>query len=279
MDRVKGIKTMKLYRSPERIFNELKALGIADEAPLKVEQLIPFDQYHYLGTDAVDEAIDSLSLVSQSRVLEVGSGIGGPARYLAHQTNCRVIAVELQTDLHEVAATLTKRCGLENRVRHHCGNILEYSSNPADFDGVVSWLSFLHIPDRSALLNKCHGLLNQGGKILIEDFYKRGKLSPEETRILSEDVYCDYLPTLEEYTIQLLESGFIEVRIDDKTRLWADFVKERLQNFVVNRTRHLQVHGAEIVEALEIFYQRMCQLFAGGHLGGAQLIAEKPWEG
>jgi len=276
VDQAKDIKTMKLYHSPDRIFNELKALGIADDAPLSVEQLVPFDQYHYLGTDAVDEAIDSLSLVSQSRVLEVGSGIGGPARYLAHRTNCQVSAVELQTDLHEVAASLTKRCGLEDRVRHYCENILDFSTDPADFDGVVSWLSFLHIPDRSTLLNKCHDLLRHGGKILIEDFYKRGELSPEETRILSEDIFCDYLPSLEEYRSQLLESRFIEVRIIDKTRLWADFVNIRLRQFVENRRRHLQVHGPEIVEALEIFYQRVSQLYAGGHLGGAQLIAEKP---
>lgn len=276
MDQAKDIKAMKFYRSPDRIFNELKALGLADDAPLNVEQLVPFDQYHYLGTDAVDEAIDSLSLVSQSRVLEVGSGIGGPARYLAQQTNCQVSAIELQTDLHEVAASLTKRCGLEDRVRHHCENILDFSTNPADFDGVVSWLSFLHIPDRSALFNKCHDLLRHGGKILIEDFYKRGELSPEETRILSEDIYCNYLPTLEEYRSQLLEGRFIEVRIVDKTRLWADFVNERLRQFVENRQHHLQVHGPEIVEALEIFYQRVSQLYASGHLGGAQLIAEKP---
>ena len=276
VDQAKDIKTMKLYQSPDRIFNELKALGIADDAALNVEQLVPFDQYHYLGTDAVDEAIDSLSLVSQSRVLEVGSGIGGPARYLAHQTNCQVSAIELQTDLHEVAASLTKRCGLEDRVRHYCENILDFSTDPADFDGVVSWLSFLHIPDRSTLLNKCHDLLRHGGKILIEDFYKRGELSPEETRILSEDIFCDYLPSLEEYRSQLLESRFIEVRIIDKTRLWADFVNVRLQQFVENRQRHLRVHGPEIVEALEIFYQRVSQLYASGHLGGAQLIAEKP---
>ena len=58
----KAIKNMKLYHSPERIFNELKALGIKENDILNVEQLVPFDQYHYLGTDAIDEAIKTLSI-------------------------------------------------------------------------------------------------------------------------------------------------------------------------------------------------------------------------
>ena len=55
------IKSMKLYVGVERVFNELRALGIDDEAPLAVEDLTPFDQYHYHGTAAVDAAARALS--------------------------------------------------------------------------------------------------------------------------------------------------------------------------------------------------------------------------
>ena len=51
-----SMKTMKLYNKVERIITELHALGIDDDAPLSVDDLTPFDQYHYYGTEAVDHA-------------------------------------------------------------------------------------------------------------------------------------------------------------------------------------------------------------------------------
>ncbi|MGH6875385.1 MAG: SAM-dependent methyltransferase, partial [Aestuariivirgaceae bacterium] len=103
---------MKLYDQVERINNELAALGLGADAALNVEDLTAFDQYHYLGTSAVDQAIEALGIVATSRVLEIGSGIGGPARYVAQRTGAHVFALELQPDLHQTAESLTRRCGL-----------------------------------------------------------------------------------------------------------------------------------------------------------------------
>eukprot|EP00966_Prymnesium_polylepis_P139126 3214669-Prymnesium_polylepis.1 len=59
-------------------------------------------QYHYLGTEACDHVIELLGLDEQSTVLDIGSGIGGPARYIAGKTGCSVTGVELQEDLCQV---------------------------------------------------------------------------------------------------------------------------------------------------------------------------------
>ena len=77
------IKTMKLYVQVERVFNELRVLGLSDADKIEVETLSRFDQYHYEGVEAVEEAIRRCHIGAKSRVLEVGSGIGGPARYYA----------------------------------------------------------------------------------------------------------------------------------------------------------------------------------------------------
>ena len=83
------IKSMNLYSQVDRVFNDLRAAGIADDAPVDVATLSQFDQYHYFGTDAVDEAIAAAAVSESSRVLDIGSGLGGPARYLADRTGCR----------------------------------------------------------------------------------------------------------------------------------------------------------------------------------------------
>src|SRR4029079_10198958 len=120
-----SMKAMKLYERVERSHNELALLDIDADAPLTVEQLTPFDNYHYFGTEAVDEAIVTLGLKPGMRVLDIGSGIGGAARYIAAQGGAHVTALELQPDLDMLAADLTKRCGLVDQVEHRSGDILD----------------------------------------------------------------------------------------------------------------------------------------------------------
>ncbi|MDD5427612.1 MAG: methyltransferase domain-containing protein [Candidatus Omnitrophica bacterium] len=272
---MKNIKKMKLYRHPERIYNELNAIGYKDGAPLKAADISPFDQYHYFGTDAIDDAISSLSIDSKKKIMDIGSGIGGPARYMAGKTGCHVTALEIQPDLHDIGSSLTERCGLSGSVRHLCGDILDFSEKERDFDIIVSWLSFLHIPDRCALLKKCYTILKLGGKIFIEDFYKRGEFDKKETKILSEDIYCAYLPTLSEYKKQLADGGFVNFKLTDKTDRWKDFVKERLEKFIKSRGRYIKLYGIDTVKDLEDFYEKMSWLFAGNKLGGLRIMAEK----
>ena len=272
---MENIKTMKLYRHPERIYNELEANGHRRGSSLKVKDMTLFDQYHYLGTDAVDNAIHSLNIDSKKKIIEIGAGIGGPARYLAEKTGSHVTALELQPDLHNIACSLTERCGLSDTVQHLCGNILDFPEDHANFDIAVSWLTFLHIPDRTSLLKKCYSILKQDGRIFIEDFCKCGEFNEKEIELLSRDVYCDYLPTSGEYKNQLIENDFTRVELTDKTASWRNFVKGRMESFIENRSRHIDIHKVEIVEELEDFYEKIFRLFDGGNLGGLSIMAEK----
>jgi cyclopropane fatty-acyl-phospholipid synthase-like methyltransferase len=271
-----SLKSMKLYYEVERVFLELRALGIGEDQPISVEVLSTLDQYHYLGTQAVDEAIRLLSLRPGQRVLDVGSGIGGPARYIAHQAECRVTALEIQPDLHITAAALTERCGLEARIEHVCGDILEWDAETDKFDALVSWLVFLHIPDRETLLSRSFESLKPGGQLFAEDFYARGSLTAVECDTLASKVYCSGLPSRFEYAAQLERAGFIDVEFADMTKIWTRFVRERSNSYQRDRTRHVDVSGARIFDGLDDFYRSMALLFEGGNLGGVRLTARRP---
>src|SRR4051794_5695368 len=105
-----ALRSMPLYTHLDRVARGLAARGIGPADPIPPETLFPLDQWHYHGTDAIAAAANVLSLGPASRVLDVGSGIGGPARYLAHTTGCQVTALELQPELHAIAVDLTQRC-------------------------------------------------------------------------------------------------------------------------------------------------------------------------
>lgn len=270
-----AIKAMGLYRKVDRIHGELAALGYDQEDPLEVETLSRFDQYHYRGVEAVKEAIETLELGPESRVLEVGAGIGGPARAMAHLADCRVTALELQPDLSETGADLTRRCGLDGRVTHLCGNILTQILEAGSFDAVTSFLVFLHIAKRRALLGRCRDALRPRGVLYIEDYYQLGLLNEAEWRELSEKVYCTYLPTWREYIDQLHRAGFVAIDMQDMTEPWTDFVAERLESFRADRARQIDLHGRETVTGLDDFYSAVVELFRGGRLGGVRIVARR----
>lgn len=270
------IKTMKLYAEVERVFNELKAAGIGEQDPIPLELLSRFDQYHYFGADAVHEAIAALGLGEQDQVLDLGSGIGGPARVLAAGSGCRVTALELQADLHATARTLTKRCGLHHRVEHLNGNFLDSVVAHGQFDAVVSWLVFLHIPERERLYQGCFEALRPGGRLWIEDFFERAPFTDQDRRDLADKLYCHYLPSLEAFGEGLRRAGFEAVELVDHSALWGQFVAERTVGYRASRKRQIELHGQAVFEGLADFYTTVTRLFESTRFGGIRVSARRP---
>ena len=262
---------MKLYDRVHRIHNELAAVGIAGDAPLSAAQLAPFDHYHYFGTAAVDEAIAALGLAPGMRVLDVGSGIGGPARHIAAATGAHVTALEIQPDLDSLAAGLTARCGLGHLVAHRCGDILDGLDGP--YDAIVSFLCFLHIADRRRLFAVCRAALKPGGSLYIEDYGKRREPAAAEAEALAVKVQCPMLPTPAQYRAQLAAAGFAEIGASDVTGQWREFTAQRLAAFRAARDRNIAVHGLDIVEGLDDFYATVAGLFASGLIAGLKILA------
>jgi len=133
------IKSMQLYPRPERIFDDLASLGYGPDAPVPLQVLNRFDQLHYHGVEALDAAISTCAMTSADRVLEVGSGWGGCARYIAQTSGAQVTAVELQADYDRVARELTARSGLAGGITHVNADFLELDLAPGEFSIAVSW--------------------------------------------------------------------------------------------------------------------------------------------
>ena len=271
-----AIKSMKLYTHIERVHRELAEMGIAQDSPLSVAELSAFDQLHYHGTDALDTAISMLGIDAQSSVLEIGSGIGGPARYLAATTGARVTALELQPDQNTQAAGLTARCGLSDNVEHICGDFLLQEWGDRKFDAVVSWLALYHIPERDNLLSRCFNLINPGGHFFTEDLYCRAPFDDSERAEIASGLYGNYLPDIGTYQDEVRRAGFSLRQVDDMTADWKAFTDDRLTTYRADRERHVRVHGEATVDGLDEFYGLVCRHFSTGKLGGVRLWADKP---
>ncbi len=266
------MKSMKLYSDVHRIYNNLAAMGLGAGDALTVAQLTPFDQYHYDGTDAVDLAMEKLGVGAGARLLDIGSGIGGPARYIAEKTGAHVTALELQADLDAVARDLTTRCGLDEVVAHECGDILDGNLR-GPYDGIISMLCMLHIPDKARLFAACRAALKPGKAMYIEDFAEARPLSAAEAESLAVKVQASALPTPERYRALLVQAGFADVTMTDVTADWQRVSAARVQAAVAGRAANIALHGAEVVAGLEDFYVAVDDLWQGGGLTGLRILA------
>lgn len=269
------IKSMGLYRNVERILVDLEASGHKPDSTLRVSDLTAYDQLHYEGTRAVDDAIAFLSPAPGSRVLDIGSGLGGPVRYFADRTEAHLTALEIQADLHAVAGALTERCGLSSCVSHVLGDVTVGDAGAGEFSGIMSMLCFLHIPDRAQLFSQCARALKKGGRMFIDDYYARRPLGEEDAKTLRERVFCPYLPAWGQYKTDVEVAGFDDVVMTDKTEEWKSFVVRRLVAFRERRAELVGRHGARNVDDLDAFYSAVVDLFVAGRLGGLRLTATK----
>jgi len=274
MDKI-NIKSMKLYNNASRIFNELREIGKNESEILKVKDLIKFDQLHYCGTDAVDFAIINTKINSNKSVLEIGSGIGGPARYIGYKTRATVTALELQTNQHKIAVDLTKKCKLLQIVNHIRGDILNYNWKNKKFDIIVSWLALYHIKDHNKLLKNCYNLFNKNGYFFSEDLISLKKLSVKNLSELSNDLFANYLPTYETYLNDLEKKGFKIIHHKNMTKKWARFVKKRKLSYEDKKNRNIRVHGKKTYENISYFYKIVDKYFSSQKIGGIQVIAKK----
>ena len=270
---MKDIKSMKLYTHVERVYRELDELGKSADDPLGVDELSAFDQLHYHGTDALDVALALLGDGAGARWLEIGSGLGGPARYLAAYSEAQIIALELQPDQNEIAAGLTARCGLAERVEHVCADFLYIHWPPDHFDAIVSWLALYHIPERPRLLEKCRRILKPGGVFYTEDLTARGEIDAAQREQLERELFAITLRRVDEYRQDLEKAGFDVSLCVDMSSDWAEFTRVRLAAYRAERARHLRVHGEAVVLALTDFYAAVNRHFQSGKLGGLRLCA------
>jgi SAM-dependent methyltransferase len=142
---------------------------VPDGQPLTVDELAPLDQFHIRGMLATAELASAAGVEPSTHVLDIGCGIGGPARSLATTFGCNVIGVDLSPGFIEAAIYLTARCGLSDRVTFQVGNALQLPFEDAAFDVVFLQHVAMNISDRVALYTEVHRILTPGGRFATYD--------------------------------------------------------------------------------------------------------------
>ena len=140
-----------------------------DPAHPTFEALAPYDHFHGRGLDATEDLANLLRISGTDHILDVGSGIGGPARYFVRRFGCRVSGIDLTAEFCDVARHLTSLLGLEGRVSIEQGDALAMPFADAAFDGAYSMNVAMNIADKRALYREIRRVLKPGGWLALSD--------------------------------------------------------------------------------------------------------------
>ncbi len=152
--------------------------GVDPSRP-QIDTLAPYDQFHGRGLEATQEIAAMLKVAPTDHLLDVGSGIGGPARYMAHRFGCRVTGIDLTAEYCEVARHLTRLLAMESQVEFELGDALAMPFADATFDGAYSMNVSMNIADKAALYGEVRRVLKPGSWPTASTSFLA---TPEETR-------------------------------------------------------------------------------------------------
>lgn len=143
--------------------------GGLDWDALTPADLAPIDHFHIRGRDATLEMIALSGFTADMTVLDVGCGLGGPARTLAAETGCRVRGIDLTEEFIAVGREITRRTGQEERVLLDSCSALQIPFVDNHFEG--AWMQHvgMNIPEKAALVNEIARVVKPGGTFAFHE--------------------------------------------------------------------------------------------------------------
>jgi SAM-dependent methyltransferase len=211
----------------EAILAGLRAAG-KDPDRLSPDDLAPADQFHIRGKEATLELARLAGLQAGQRVLDVGGGVGGPARTLAQELGCRVTVLDLTEEFCRVGTMLTERTGLADQVTFRHGTALDMPFEADSFDAAWTQHSTMNIADKERLYAEVRRVLRPGGRLAMHEIMA-GPLQPVHFPVpWAPDPSISFLQPPEAIRGLVGRSGLAELSWQDVTGPSLDWFRERI---------------------------------------------------
>lgn len=223
-------------RLAESLLRSLKEAGYSIDA-LKPSDLISFDELHVMGRQATIELGRLAGLSPDMHILDMGCGLGGPARTLAAEFGCHVTGIDLSEEFVAAADELSRRTDLSSFVQYRQADALNLPFADNCFDAVVMFHLNMNIPDKAALFDEIRRVLKPGGRMALWEICRGDRPGMVYPVPWAADESFSFLVTPFEFIELIRAGGFRDIQIEDATDHAVQWVRERMVN-AQKKTHH-----------------------------------------
>ncbi len=200
----------------ERLDAALEEAGLGT-GPIEWTRLVALDQFHSRGLEASKELAGVLGAKAEDAVLDLGSGLGGPARFLAATVGCHVTGIELTGEYVDISNYLTERVGLSDKVTFVQGDAAKLPFEDESFDHAWTLHVSMNIEDKEGFYRGVHRVLKSGGHFAVYDFTRGDNAPVIYPTFWSPVPELSFLASASETSDLLKAVGFTEIQIEDDT--------------------------------------------------------------
>jgi ubiquinone/menaquinone biosynthesis C-methylase UbiE len=258
----------------ERLRASLAEDGVDPVQP-SLEALAPYDHFHGRGLEATVEIADALAIRTGDHILDVGSGLGGPARYFANRFGCRVTGIDLTAEFCDLARELTRATGLAAKVGIVDGDALAMPFPDAAFDGAYSMNVSMNIADKAALYREIHRVLKPGGWLMLSEIAKGVGADPDFPVPWAASAETSFLASQEGTRRGLEAAGFDVVQVrSTREQALASYARARAMVDRGEKPPHRAValiHG----QIARTVMANTVRAFADGRLDPIEVLATR----
>jgi SAM-dependent methyltransferase len=216
-------------RSRDLVARARELLVAAGKNPdrLAVDDLLGLDELHVRGREATLDLATKLGLRPGLRVLDIGSGFGGPARRLASNFGVDVVGVDLMAEHVRLATALTASCGLADRVRFEVGDATRLPFADESFDIVWTQHAQMNIADKGRLFGEIHRVLRREGRVALYDILQGPGGAVVYPTPWAAHAGMSYLVTARDAKLLLADRDLALTHWSDVTALGRDWMEKR----------------------------------------------------
>lgn len=265
-------QAVEAHYGSERVAERILEAAAKDGVEVSPVTLADADQFHSGGIEATRATAAFGELTPGTRVLDVGSGLGGPARVLASEFGCDVTGLDLTPEFVRSAAVLSEACGIGGTIRFQQGDATAMPFEDGSFDVAWTQHAVMNIRDRDALWREAYRVVKPGGRLVLHDVLRGEGPEPDFPLPWARDRSVSFLQRVKETQDSLAAAGF-------EQQAWRQAPSEMAGMFrsialgAANQSLSLKlILGPDFPERLSNFFAA----FEDGRLLIAQGVFRKP---
>jgi ubiquinone/menaquinone biosynthesis C-methylase UbiE len=257
-----------------RVLTALRHVNGPD-VPITPDTLAPIDHFHGKGVIATEELAALLQPKASDQLLDIGCGIGGPARWIAAKYLCHVTGVDLTVEFCEAARELNSLCGLAGRVQILHGDALALPVPDKRFDRAYSQAALMNISDKRGVFREAFRVLRSGGTLGLFLAGTGGVGEPYYPLPWATTTAISFLASPDEVRRDLQAAGFEIVYVRDIAATLAAEADDTLKRLEAEGLPPLGEHVVTGVNAKE-WRINVMRSVAEGRLSQIEALARKP---